>query len=380
MVVARVGVSLAIVAALSGATPPLPSQSPVAEIIRWRGDSAGLSRIGSVRLSAGMHVAVTLPQDGKVLLLERRTGARVAMAGRRGEGPGEVRTIANHAVHGDTLVVLDRSLMRTSRFHIDGTLISTEPVPTSLRVEGTAAAGLGGLQQPRPVGARAGGTLIYQAFAPTGDQRIETRGLRARLILVEVERSGHVRSVIGELPDDGCVLRDAGVEVRSPFCWPALHSVSGSSEWIAIGSATPGPALAEYTVHLWHAATGARTTLRGTVPVASQPSAERDSILDDLRDRLPPAARIIERTSPPKGRPPLQLVVVGITGHVLVGLRDPSGGAPRWLLHDPSGAVRATFVLPPDFTPHDLSGFTIAGVQRRPDGHEDIVMFRVGQH
>ena len=78
-----------------------------------------------IRTDAG-YLAVDSGND-RLLLFDRKINL-TGIVGREGSGPGEFRFPTRLARWGDTLVVLDASLRRVSRFSLDGGFLSTVPV------------------------------------------------------------------------------------------------------------------------------------------------------------------------------------------------------------------------------------------------------------
>ncbi len=85
-----------------------------------------LTRVGEVVLTETGEMLIGQPAD-MLIRVHDSDGALLNSIGRRGEGPGEVGSLADFAVRGDTVTVVDGGNSRVTRFAIDGALLDDEP-------------------------------------------------------------------------------------------------------------------------------------------------------------------------------------------------------------------------------------------------------------
>lgn len=121
-----------LVGAVLAAAPALGAQSPdlraveVQRIGSLDGPDALTAVTGAVVVDG--RLVVGQPREWCLRVIEPDGSVRTL--GRSGEGPGEFMDVSDVGFEGERITVFDRELHRTTTLDLDGTVLSTEPVPS----------------------------------------------------------------------------------------------------------------------------------------------------------------------------------------------------------------------------------------------------------
>lgn len=130
-----------------------------------------LTRVGEVVLTDDGLLLIGQPTDRQIRV-HGPDGAFVRMIGQRGEGPGELGSLGDFAVRGDTVTVVDGGNSRVTRFSIDGALLDDR------RFERVTLSGEGAMSMysPSATSLSDGSSVSYPAMAVAGTMRGEGGG------------------------------------------------------------------------------------------------------------------------------------------------------------------------------------------------------------
>ena len=104
---------------IEAASAPLLRVEEEGRIGSWDDPDQSLTRVDQVLIGAGERLYISQPNDHNIRIFDRH-GELIAIAGRRGEGTGDIAYLTNMGLRGDTLYVSDFSLGRLSFFTMDG--------------------------------------------------------------------------------------------------------------------------------------------------------------------------------------------------------------------------------------------------------------------
>lgn len=103
------------------------------KVLEIRGDPGNeeslIFRALSLKLDEEGNLYVGDRGNGRVAMFDRE-GRFVRGYGREGDGPGEFRSVEILSIRDEILSVYDLRAVRTTRFHIDGTLLDVTTIPT----------------------------------------------------------------------------------------------------------------------------------------------------------------------------------------------------------------------------------------------------------
>lgn len=345
---------VAVVTYPSSALPAAPA---------WRVDpAAALSLPGEFHTIVGV---ARLP-DGTLVVADRGSseiryfdgaGARLATAGRSGEGPGEYRLIAwMDRWQGDSVAVFDLGSRRVTLLDDGGELVRsigfalTEAIPfaapSGLFADGTIIAT--GISQVPPEGPGTGRQhhpIPVYSFAADGT-RPYTTGISMRSdAWYEPAGGGGFTFVTPPFAQEDLVRvgPDRILHASRASGELRLHRADGTLTRIVRGAAGP------------------------VVPVTAElRSAEIERLLDGSDD--PELRRLHEGMDVPANLPAFTTVRTDRLGHLWI--RDyrrpgtPDDAPATWRVLDPDGQPAGQLELPARFTPHDIGADYIFGVQR----------------
>lgn len=313
-------------------------------------------------------------------------GRFLRQLGRQGEGPGEMRTPDRIWLAGDTLVVLDWTLKRTTAFRVsDGEVLHTwSRMGQSVWVR-PVARGLAGwiaeVQAPgwfRPTGPVLADSLLLHRF------ELATGSSKERLLAIDLpqQRRIHERAEEAQLPLFAVAPshgfdRDGRIYVSSDRVYRVdVYGSDGRLERQITRAYEPVPVddssvrrLKEFVETVFER----DSILRGSVFIQSRRIDGRRQM--GYAATLPPIGRIlvsdvgwiwVERAdAPPPGYRDVD------TDH-----RRPLPLGSRWDLFEPPGRFMGTVDLPPRFRAMAVRGNEITGVWRDDDLVEYAVTFR----
>lgn len=335
---------------------------------RWRVDPAPLLEIGTLEGEPDQQFSVisdvaTL-SDGTVVVGHNQPpelrfyaadGTHLRTAGGEGEGPGEFRRVAAVIrLPGDTLLVHDWNLNRTSRFGPDGSFLE------SVTLGGGEEGGLGG----NVVGRLEDGTLVVEPFTSFGGGSLPEEGVhRYDSPLLAYEPDGSLRDTLLVRPGRAYHVRRSGGGFR-----------------VTVGLFSTGPYQAVapdalFTAHsrAWEIEVRApdgevHRIVRLDRPRRPVTGAALDSLIERRVDDIDDPDRRRERETEyrempvPDLRPAFDALGLDAEGHLWARETDGGDAAPdRWIVFGPDGRVRAVATLPPRFFPHEIARDRVVG-------------------
>jgi hypothetical protein len=337
---------------------------------------------------------ITVARDGTIFAANGGTSIRVFTAdgtfvrefGRQGQGPGEFRAIHALRVHGDSLIVLDRSARRATVFRTDGTLVDTWDlrVADGSRVE--------------PVALSNEGVLALVATS-TRELSLEPFSL--------FRDTTHVRNY------DPATL-ETGPSLRS---WPGMRRIAWAEVYPHMPLFEPHTLTAvlpdgtqyhstdgAYTIDVFNASGTRVRSIRRDVAGVPNDDALMDALAAALGDRGGEQAMAVSRAQEHPRAPVLSVLaaILPAPDGALIVLRmdvmDPvalergSGftgsaerraqtvvntSAARWERFDAEGRYAGAIRLPMRFMPHAFDGTSVIGVLQDDDDVQYIARYRL---
>lgn len=307
--------------------------------------------------------------------------------GRSGQGPGEFRSIAALRVHGDSLIVYDRSARRATVFRTDGTLVDTWDlrVADGSRVE--------------PIALTADGILALVA-TPTRELSLEPFSLFRDTI--------HVRTY------DPATLA-TGPSLRS---WPGMRRIAWAEVYPHMPLFEPHTLTAvlhdgtqfhsadgAYTIDVFDASGTHLRSIRRDVPGIPNDDALLEALDAAFAERRSgEQATAVSRAKEYPRAPALSVLAAMLAapdGSLLVlrtDIMDPvtiergagftgsaerraqvviNTGAARWERFDAEGRYAGAVRLPMRFTPFAFDGASVTGVLQDEEDIQYIARFRL---
>ena len=361
-----------------------------------------LYRVGDVAIGPRGDIYVASAHG--VHVFDER-GRAVRRFGAAGKGPGEFGMTPRLWFAGDTVLALDRNLMRTTAFDTAGRVLHT--YNAAVQPELTI--------QPWAANARSWIATVERAAGAREGIRAD-RGVRVDLpprVLVEYfpasETLGDTLFLVPRAPVFGSPGVEGGVASQLFVADPA-YAFDGAG---GLYQTTPG----EYRVDVYSPSGAWRRSIRReyrAIPITDEDVAELAEVfveawLADItprgqtpdqyrRDQLPVQRERIERRTRdvplPAMRSPIGAIRVSRGGvfavertdflsPAIVHARRTAGGltpATRWDLLRADGRYWATVALPADFRLYDVDDAgTLTGVLRDEDGVEYVVRYALAE-
>lgn len=298
----------------------------------------------------GEGAVITRSVNATALEVFDAAGRHLGTVGRSGDGPGEFRGVVAHGILGDTLWAVHFPTPRVSRFRVDGTHLADAPL--RLLDRGMT------MSSPETVTAllRDGWTLtVPSAFVAGRDDRVAIPVLLGRL------DSGETRSVAEQQMPPGLFVPGVGVFFRAPFIpLPPLFAVAGDGAGFATASWEDGRP-GHLQLARFHP-DGTEAWARPlTLPAERIPPAVRSAMVQEAVELATPTVErlrgmgqpvrgsveslVREGLHLPEYHPPVDRMVVGSDGGIWLR-RGGHGDTREWVVLDPEGAPRFSFLLP----------------------------------
>jgi hypothetical protein len=315
---------------------------------------------GVVELAGRIYVA---NGGSRQVLVHDAEGRRTGSFGRRGDGPGELRTLsALLALPGDSLLTWDSGLRRFQVYDEHGRYARS----FSLALPGGAEAPAGIV----PLAVTEDGALLVR-----GLRFGETRGpgvQRETFELLRVARDGRVEAVLATAPAWQAFTAEGGQlgNVPIPF---------GHSSHFAVAGERIVAALSDHNeLRVWSGDGALQRILRGVAPAGGRVERrEVDAIVASGVERAPGGMRqqlaVAYADMPiPEVKPPFSFLYAGSDG--TLWLRTPHGtdGAHRMLVLDADGGMEGWLTLPASFEPLAITRERVVGVWRDDLGVESV--------
>ena len=354
--------SASFAAPAAGAQAVLPTARLVKELV-IDGRDEDWAVLNGAKVNARGDIAMGFRQDAQVRVYDAK-GKRVAVAGRKGSGPGEFRFITVRGWIGETVWIHDLELQRHTFVSREGKVLRSEPMETTRPAPLSSAGRLVSVVGPiTPHARRADGAMF--AIAQVARAGSEKQG---RSSIVSISPTGSVTFVAAM--DD---VRSSPWEMQfSP--WPV---VAFSSDGLAAAQVRVNNMVREggtYTVTRF--AANGDTLVSRTFPYRSIPMSARyrDSVLargvgfDGVK--AAPASRI----------PPVLVPVSGMTlgpdGQAFITLRDTESGHVVRILNVQGTPIAQFPVLPQSYLMAATST-QVWLVQADGDGMQSVVRYGI---
>jgi hypothetical protein len=352
----------------------------------WHVDSVPILVIGDDQRDPARQFSgirdVTRLRDGQVVVADYETqqlrwfdaGGRLRMvSGGRGQGPGEFEFLEwVHALPGDSLLVFDGQLARTSVYDSAGNLVRT------------ASRG-GELSAPTPIARFSDGLLLARVGIrppgppPLGHVRYTAAWIRMTPDLktadtITVRRGGEGYAVpCGQGPSG----RPTGICNYSPF----FARVEGRAGWdgrLYLGDGER-PEIDVFT------ADGRMVrSIRRAMPLRRVTSADLERQREDLLSRYgssprrAAAERVLAELPVHETMPAFASLLVDALGNLWVEeYRVASTDAPRWTVFDSAGRMLGTLAVPASLRIFEIGADELLGVARDSLDIEQVRAYRV---
>lgn len=373
---------LALTASAAAAQSPVPTWTLVPEL-RIDATRANLSDVGGITAFPNGSIAVSQPDDSRILFFNA-AGAQTGSVGRKGEGPGEFRSLWGMGRAGAMLWIYDIRLARVTLVSPSGKVAETLRLPGTVTTSRGDTIGLPGMGFPLEA-VYQDGSLLVRLFPPSNRAAAPNWHPLAGLpTLITITRNGVLQHVIGTLESNRACTVDygRGSNAGIPFCVVTQHWVSGDGSHIAIvGQRNPTGPVAHYAVA--EMSSHGDTIFSRTFSSASIaiPNAVIDSEVTRRVGRQPENrdyVKTLRAMTMPRWAGPVHDVLVGDDGTIWLGIQEQFGlPTHRYNIFDATGKIVATVVPPSNVRPWVVSKDQMWGVDRDADGLESVVRYRV---
>jgi len=335
------------------------SEEPLVSIGVLDGDEPYIfSLIGDIHVLADGSV-VAEDFSGREIRVFDRAGMFVNRIGRRGEGPGEFRSIRQTRVSGDTVQVWDGALDRLSTFRLSGEFLGSQKLP---QFQSIASSFRGFFADGSILGA------MMTSERPAGAGIVKTQEAVVRWSPMDPTRFDTITTI--ELP--GLTYRDEDGVTRpiefSPE--PNPGRVAGDDAVYIITGET-----VEYRAYdLMGRLTRIVRMLESPQPIGSR---FLDAFKADRAKRVPSRAAVYEAMPYPERFPMLDRIVLDrVEGNIWVRRYRPTSGPHEWHVFDPQGSWVSSIEIPDQLEVRAVSGDVLAG---RWVGEYDVQSIRLYQ-
>lgn len=330
---------------------------------------------GAVRLTDGRIVIIN--RGSNELRVFDSTGSFLHLIGRRGEGPGEFLSLGTlQRLPGDTLLVLDMQLRRTSLF-----------LPSGQFVKSAGVMHVGERSYRTPVGRLGDGRFLGTEYPMMDYQETSGPVRREPYALVMLEANGAIADTLAVVPG---FERYPGVASEGGRAFPtvkpvqfgrmSLHATDGNRIYVGTNDADG--------IRVYSADGTLRRILRNGTPPEPVTEAHRQQ---RIKENL---ARIARRggSEQVKGEwrkneedarfaevfPYYEQFLVGTDGSLWVELaRRAEDEGRRYLVYDTAGKAIATVKSVDRVRPFDVGPDLVIGLWRDPDDVQHVRVYRV---
>jgi hypothetical protein len=368
------------IAALSLATPLAAQRTlTVTAELTIDGVEHDFSRIGRLAVSARGVIAVSQPQDSKVLFFDAR-GAAVGSFGRAGAGPGEFRSAGTLGWIGDTLSVYDAGLRRITLVGPDMRAVRIVSSPQQL-LPPTGTGGAAIPAQTFPVSALGDNGMLATAILRNGGSLPAWMPAQDDVVsaIVRVDAEGRYQRIIGLRGDPyACAVRNESSMMMIPLCFRPMEDNSPSGRHVA--TLVPGAA-GQYTVVSINGLGGDTVFSR---QYSYRPIAVTKRVADSMRTSraampgLPAPAAALTRNLPvAETYPAVMRVMAGDDGTVWLEEHTVAPSAKRWRVLDQTGSVIGLLSLPRNVTLSVVSRDRVWATVTDDDDVQSVVRYGV---
>jgi hypothetical protein len=263
------------------------------------------------------------------------TGRLSRKLGREGAGPGEFRSVHSLLLAGDTLIAYDWNLLRLTRYLPTGTLLGTQPVQTSARVD--------------VVGRLTNGRwLVATLHSPSWNHGPGIYRDTLAVGTIAPSSVGPIRWA-GSFPGATFFAympgRDKSQWAVGWAFFAPTSAVGALGDTIVVGDTGTSELL--YLLADGHVARRVTIPLEGTPDLTPHRNAARDEALAQAGPRTN-RAYIEAAYAAPRPTPRYRDFLVAADGSLWIQLFEPHpADSARYMILAPTGAVRARVSLPP---------------------------------
>lgn len=337
------------------------TSEPLLQIGEADGDSLYLLfRVADVHRSSDGSIVVANSGTSEIRFYDAQ-GRFVRSVGRRGEGPGEYRSIRRMDFLGDSIYVSDGRTRRVSVLAANGIFVRSLNLSTL------------GLTTPTSLGLFASGSILVWASAV--EDLVPVPGVKAQYVEYHrVDRTGTSVEPVGRFFWSEFYGDDHGAIAVMPFGRLSSAAIDGDTFYYADGSDI---AITQYSE------TGvALRILRYSVARPSVTREDLDRVIDPfLSSRDENTQRQIKREfyamPMPSALPAVRALVVSSGGDLWVGeYQSWFETSPRcWWIFAERGQLLGSKCLPEGFTLHEVGSDFVLGVSVDELGTERVAMY-----
>ncbi|HSA56894.1 MAG TPA: hypothetical protein VLE53_14380 [Gemmatimonadaceae bacterium] len=362
------------------AQPPAP-RVRIVEELRLDATAEDFPTVSRVVVGPDGEMLVPIIQDMQLRVYDS-TGARVAVVGRRGAGPGEFEALNVIGWLGDTLWITDRTQRRTSFIGPEYSLLRTEVWP---QYEEAPSGREGRIRFADPMAHRTDGSVLERAFL----QHTANRSDDARLVYVLRSPSGARRMLFdaGRSEEDPSMMVLSGFGRPVPFALTAQYAIAYDASRIARLAATlPRGADGSWSVTV----VGPRgdTLAARTFPFRGAPIPRRaaDSALAAMMPRagrasegpvdLPQRFQALARERMPSVYTPVETILLGLDRTIWIGMRPTDEGRLMLILNGRAEPI-GMLLLPTSTRVRQATATRVWVTETDADGLSSVVRYRV---
>lgn len=369
LAVARIALLVAPIVTMDGAARPLQVwrlSAPILDVAGVDGDGFG-SVAGALRLPSG-GVVVADAQAPELLYFDPR-GTLVAKGGRRGDGPGEFRSIrALLRCAGDSAFVYDPALLRISVYSPEGRYV---------RMIDLRDVGIG--IPPYDAYCDGAGQLVFVNRSPSPPAAVGPR--RPLVELTTLYASAATVKSLATFPASERYFTGRE-DIPRPLGQVTLVGAGARAIYVSTGRAEARDGLVE--IRALRPDGRALESVRVNVPRVSvtrgdvqryveERAGARSSRADGLRVR-----QLLESLKYPEEYPPLAHLLVDTGGNLWVSEYAPPGAAEvRWQVIAPDGALRAVLRVPSSLEIVEVRNEALLGIWRDDAGLARVRAYRL---
>jgi hypothetical protein len=333
--------------------------------------------VGALAVTPDGRIAVAQGQDGQVRIYAP-DGTLEARIGRSGEGPGELQTVSQLGLLGDTLWITDGRLRRTSYFSQAGDLLGDERFPEigglgeDLRVsyQRPLAGGLAltttgpafrseldGTDRPFP--------MLVTARDGSGARELGTRNLQHERAIFVAESAGTITSI---------------AIFTQRWSDHTLWAAAPDGRSIVLVDRPLAPVADTGSYRVTRLGVGGDTLYSTAVRYQPTPlaTAERDSLVRRYASGERSEAEVRSALFLPERHPPATAVVVALDGTTWVARERPENAEDAtWDVIGPDGEHLARVTGPPGLRLLAADGLTVWGVETGAFDEPYVVRYEV---
>lgn len=360
-----VGLMLAAALLCVTTTPRLPAQDQsLKELRRISATASDLSLVAEAGVGADGTIWIWQPEDG-VIVGFAPNAREPRLAGRSGEGPGDIRSVAQLFVRTSDLWIVDWTLLRSTSFDASGRVIATVPIP---RPEG--------LRSPRLLAATPAGATWWQSPEQDGS-----------IAYFAVPGNRASRQPVLRRPNTSCALQRrterGALAIGVPYCHMQRIAFSTNGEFAA--QAVPLTAVdGADGLQVVVVSVKGDTVLnrRLSLAVSPIPSTARDSAISSRLRGAGPLTReivqeMIDRDLVPRVYSPVVDLRVSDEGDVIIDVVAGPGAERRLAVLRRDGGGVSMLPMKSSQALRWFGGNRLLLTDEDEDGLQDVVLYEI---